>query len=246
MTLLIEGGMRGFVILACLLSCVIVGGRFFYLKKTVFSCKPLVVSASFNDKQLIQCLRFTGAADFFLLHALLKRQEKEKNFLAALKITRKLAWISFYDLKNYELALQYYTRLLTKYRLNPAEQFLFKLRTAESFFYLGKFKQAELEIQGLKPVNMSQEKKLLFLHSRIVLALQDLDRALELFYLQIKKYPQEESFFKEYISLVYEMKRDFISAAKALQDSDSSHPFIKRRIQSLLGFKGQSSFMESL
>ena len=171
---------------------------------------------------------------FLILENLLRRSQKQAVSLMEIKrLEKKLAQLS-YTAKDYEKALKYYTSLLKK-PLGPGEKFFIQYHIAESFFHLEKHSQAvrELEKCFFDGISLKQKKRASLLKGRIFMARHQFNQALLFFEKQIEEFPEEESFFREYLALIYEFKRDFPSAVRELEKIESSSPFIKQKIKNL-------------
>jgi len=199
-----------------------------------------------NRVSLKQKTKFAKKADLCLekqktqealliLEHLLKKTEKDRGKQNEIKKwEKKLAQISFYKTKNYEKALKYYTRLL-KRPLRPGEQFTIQYHIAESFFYLQKYSQALIELEKcfFQGLSIEKMKQALELKARIFLAEKNFDLAIELFKKQMKAFPEEEKFFREYLAFIYESKKDLLSAVAELEKIKDKDSFIQQKIQRL-------------
>lgn len=163
----------------------------------------------------------------------LKNQNTDPNEIKALE--KKLATNSFYKAKNYEKALKYLNQLAKK-SSTSGEWFFVQYHIAESFFHLKKYKQAlrELDKCFRKNLTRDQKKKALGLKGRVFLARKQFDQAIELFKKQIESFPEEESFFREYLALTYEFRKDFLSAVRELEKIQPQTEFIQKKIHRLI------------
>ena len=59
------------------------------------------------------------------------------------------------------------------------------------------------------------------------------DQALLFFEKQIKRFPEEEDFFREYKAFVYEAEKKFFFAIEELEKIKSVKPFVQQKIQKL-------------
>ena len=205
--------------------------------------KKISKKASFSKKekekfaeQLKHCLKENKIKKaVFIFERLLKESQRQINSVNEIKKwKKKLAELSFYKLKDYEKALKHYTHLLAG-PLEPGEKFLIQYHIAESFFYLRKYSQAlrELEKCFFDGISMEQRKQALILKGRVFIAQRQFEPALLLFEEQIKKFPKEEAFFREYLAFIYESKKEFSSAIKELEKIDSPNLFIQKKINRL-------------
>ena len=85
-------------------------------------------------------------------------------------LAKKLAKISFYQLKDYNKALKYYDFLL-KAPLEPGEKFSIQYSIAQSFYYLEKFSQALIEIEKcfFEGISMEERKQAVLLKAWVLL-----------------------------------------------------------------------------
>lgn len=167
----------------------------------------------------------------FILERLLRAETATDNSIKEIKTyEKKLADLSFVQNKNYERALKYYNRILTR-PLNPGEKFFIQYRIAESFFYLKKHSQALIEIEKcfFRGISMKERKQALTLKARILMIQQQFDLALLLFEKQIELFPKEELFFREYRAFIYEYKKDLLLAIAELEKIKPSNVFIERK-----------------
>ena len=177
---------------------------------------------------------------FLILEMLLKRNQVHGASIMEIKrLEKKLARL-FYSTEDYRKALKYYTSLLRK-PLGPGEKFFVQYRIADSFFNLEKYEQALREIDKcfFDGISVEQDKKARLLKGRVFIAKKQFDRAISFFEKQIETFPQEESFFREYLALVYEFKKDFSSAVQELEKIKSSNSFVKRKIKDLYILQSQ-------
>lgn len=171
-----------------------------------------------------------------ILESLLRKSEKNNSPIKEIKRQeKKLADRAFYKAQNYEKALKYHTRLL-KRTLSQEEKLMVQLHIAESFFYLKKHSQAlrELEKCFTEDMSMEQRKQAWILKARILIAEKKFSPAIQLFEKQIESFPKEEAFFREYLALIHESKKDFLSAQRELEKIQPSSPFIEQKIQRLM------------
>jgi len=172
----------------------------------------------------------------FILEWLLEKLKTQESRVAEIKKQeKKLADLFFYKIKNYERALKYYVRLLTR-PLNPEEKFYIQYHIAESYFHLKKFSQALIEVDKcfFKGISLSKEKQASLLKGRIFIAQKQFAPAVLFFEKQIEKFTEEGDFFREYLAFVYEAKKDFLSAIKELEKIDQPNTFIREKIKRLL------------
>ena len=218
--------------------------------KAFFKSKPLCeikdkeffnIKDPYQKRKLIQkaeiCLKQEKPAlAVFILEKLLESAHRQKISLREKKnFAKKLAEVSFYKLKDYEKALKYYTVLLS-WPQEPGERFLFQYHLAKSFFYLEKHSQSLKEIEKcfFKGLSMEERKQALILKARILMAKKRFEQAISFFNEQIVKFPEEESFFREYMAFIYESKKDFVSAVKELKKIDKASLFITNKIEKLM------------
>ena len=172
----------------------------------------------------------------FILERLLKSVRKRTSrSIEIKKWGKKLAYLAFYSLKDYEKALKYYTRLLTG-PLEPGEKFFFQYHIAESFFYLKKYSQALREVEKcfFEGVSKKQKKQASLFKGRVLIAQKNFKQALLFFKKQIDIFPEEEDLFREYLALVYEVQKDFLSAIKELEKINPSNSFVRKKMKQLM------------
>lgn len=188
------------------------------------------------EKKALLCLKEDKVFQAIFIFERLLRELKNlpAEELKALAIEKKIAELSF-KTKNYEKALKYYSRLLEK-NLNAEEWFVVQFHIAESFFYLKKHSQALREVEKcfLKEPSIEQRKQVIVLKGRILIAQKKFEPAILLFEKQIERFPNEEPFFREYLALIYESKKDFVSAVNELKKIKPASLFINQKIQRLL------------
>ena len=151
------------------------------------------------------------------------------------EIEKKIADISFYNIKKYNKAIKYYTKLLME-PSNSEKNFLIQKHIAESFFYLKKYNQAlkEAEKCFYQGIALKREKELVFLQAHILMEKKDLVLSLSFFEKQIDRFPEEEAFFREYKALIYEARKEFLLAVGELEKIKTPSPFIRQKIHRLL------------
>ena len=172
----------------------------------------------------------------FIFEKLLRESKTPRGSLKEIKKWEKtLANLAFYKVKNYEKALKYYILLLTR-PLEPGEKFFIQLNVAESFFHLKKYSQALREVEKcfFKGLSIEQKKQALVLKGRIFIAEKQFKKAVELFEKQIVEFPEEENFFREYLALIYEGQKDFLSAIKELEKIQPPRSFVQQKIRRLI------------
>ena len=160
--------------------------------------------------------------------------KKENSIKEKKRIEKKIAELSFYKTKNYEKALKHYTKLLKRPQ-EPGEHFFIQYQITKSFFYLGNQSQALREVEKcfFKGISLKQKKEAFFLKTRILLEKKDFDQALIFINKQIQNFPEEESFLREYLAIIYEAKKEFLSAIKELEKINKPTKFIKKKIKHL-------------
>ena len=189
------------------------------------------------EKQVDNCLREgKEQQSAFILEWLLEESKRRENRVTEIKQwEKKLAELSFYKLKDYEKALKYYIKLLTR-PLKPGEKFSIQYHIAGSYFHLKKYSQSLREIEKcfFQGISLSEEKQASLLKGRIFIAQKQFEPAILFFEKQIKKFPGEEDFFREYLAFIYEAKKDFLSAVKELEKIEPPNAFTKEKIKHLL------------
>ena len=149
-------------------------------------------------------------------------------------LEKNLADISFVYLKKYETAIRFYKKQL-KNTKNPEEIEDIKYNIAESFFHLKKYDQSLLEIDNLleQVKNPQTTRKSFVLKGRLFLAQQKIDEAVLLFTRLIQKYPKQTKFFREYLALIYEERKEFVLAIKEMEKISPADSFVRSRIKRL-------------
>ena len=190
-----------------------------------------------GQKALVGCLKENKTkAAFFILEKLLTEEIKkpQKDLKKIQQFENQLAKLAFYELKNYEKAIKYYTKLLNKH-LKTDKSFEIQFHISKSFFYLNKHSQAlrELEKAFLKTSDLQQKQKALVLKGRILIAQKNFKQALNFFEDQIKHFPKQETLFREYKALIYESQKDFLLAIQELEKITPKKEFTIRKIKRL-------------
>lgn len=154
----------------------------------------------------------------------------------AFRIKKKIAEILFYQIKNYEKALKYYDALLQRAK-GRREQFNLGYQISECFYHLGKYSQALLEVNKILKFRdtLKNREKAVLLKSSLLVVLKDYKTAIPFFRKQIKKYPEKETFFREYLALVFENQAKILLALKELEQIKPSTPFLEKKIKDLRG-----------
>ncbi len=174
---------------------------------------------------------------FLFYETLLSENLKQDSFLSfkeKKQIEFKLAQLSFHDLKNYRKAIKFYKESL-KYVPHPQQKFFHQYQIADSFFLLGKYDQSLEEIEkALLEVGKPQDKqKAMILKGRNLISKKIFNKAIRFFERLIVEYPKKESFFREYLALIYEEKKDFSAAIREIEKIEPPTQFTRQKIQSL-------------
>ena len=154
------------------------------------------------------------------------------------------AEINYEHLQDYNQAIIEFSRLLNLPHTRR-EEVLYRLSVARSYYYLKRFYQALVEVDGLLESSSSGEelnKKDLFdaleLKANILVQSKKLDEAVEVLTKLIDDHPDQSK--ERQIGLVlavcYEEKKDFEKAIRTLESIKSTYPspkFIEGRIKSL-------------
>ena len=170
-----------------------------------------------------------------ILEQLLKRDRTTNRPSEEIKaLTKKLAKISFYQLKNYDKALKHFTALLS-FSLNPRESFSTQYSIAKSFYYLKKYSQALMEVEKAfsEKNSIEERKKAFLLKAWIFVAQGELNKAISLLRQQMKEHPDHQDFFREYLVFVYESQKNFLLAIQELEKIEKPTPFILNQIERL-------------
>ena len=172
---------------------------------------------------------------YFILEQLLKRDtilktpEQERK-----KLTKKLAEIAFYKLKNYEKSLKHYNDIL-KFSIQDSEKSSVHYKIAKSYFYLKKYSQALIEIEKafFKEISMEERKRALILKGGLFMAQNQFDKALDLFQTQKELFPKHKDFFREYLAFIYESQKKFSLAVEELEKIEKPSQFTLKQIKRL-------------
>lgn len=182
---------------------------------------------------LCETLSLKEALWFYKINLKYAPSQEEK-----IQILEKTAKIYFYKTRDYEQALGLYFSLkeLSRESLKKAE---YSLSLARAYFELKKWDLALKEITQAKNLQdsgfLAFQPEFLFLKARVFLMKKDYEKAKNLFYTIQKQSPV---FFKThelalYLSLIYEIQKEFQQAQKVLRDFESSSEFLKYRIERL-------------
>ena len=174
---------------------------------------------------------------FLFYESLLKENLQQPSFLSfkeEKEIEFNMAQISFYDLKNYRRAIKYYKKSL-KFTPLPQEKFINQYQIADSFFRLRKYDQSIEEIGKVfsKNLKSKNKQKAMILKGRNLIAKKDFDKATLFFNDLIIEYPKKEGFFREYLALVYEEKKDFLKAIREMEKVKPPTGFTRQKIKQL-------------
>lgn len=152
----------------------------------------------------------------------------------ALKIKEKIAEILFYQIKDYGKALKYYDALLQEAK-GIREKFDLAYQVSECFYQLKKYSQALLEVNKILKFRetLKNRQKAVLLKSSILIILKDYKTAVPFFKEQIKKYPEKEAFFRQYLALIFENQAKTLSAVRELEKIKPSTFFLEKKIRAL-------------
>lgn len=160
-----------------------------------------------------------------------------KEFESATEKTRemekKLAELSFYKLRDYEKAIFYYDRLLTQ---DSSGKDLFDLQygLSESFFKLKKYSQSLLEVEKIlkqKSLRPEDRQKALQLKGSLLMALEEYDKAIDFFKIQVERFPERAKTFHKYLALIFETQGRYQLAIEELKKISS--PSSAEKIEAL-------------
>lgn len=162
------------------------------------------------------------------------KQDKFLNFKEKKELENLMAELSFSYLKDYNRAIKYYKEAL-KFVPAPKKKNSIQYHIAESFFYLKKYKQSAQEIESIlnQDLPLKEKKKYFILKGSLLIAQKKFDEGLKFFQSLIKKYPKKESFFREYLALIYEERGDFLLAIKEIEKIEPATPFATKKIKQL-------------
>jgi len=151
----------------------------------------------------------------------------------------KVAEIYFYDLQQFEDALSSYSQLLT---LQPSdrEEIEWRNRIVRSYYYLGRFDQAEVELDQLSRLKMDANEKYQteLLRANIHTAAKQFEKASEVLSSMLVNYPEKAraDSIALMLAVSYEEQRDYkraISVLESVREFDSRKAFIDEKLQSL-------------
>ena len=146
---------------------------------------------------------------------------------------KKLAWLSFYKINDYEKAVFYYDRLLNQ---NPFGEDWFENQygLAESFFKLKKHSQSLLEVEKILKRNhlpLKNKQKALQLKGSLLMALGEYDRAIIFFKNQAEQFPERAEIFLKYLAIIFETQGRYQLAIEELKKI--SNPAAEEKIRTL-------------
>ncbi len=186
-----------------------------------------------------ECLKkYKEPESSFLFYKVLLNEDLKKDSFLRFKekkeIELKMAHLAFYELRNYKTAIKYYKEKL-KFVPKPHEKFNIQYQMANSFFLLNKYDQSLEEIKKilLEKIRPYEKQKTKVLKGRNLIAKKKFDEAIPFFEQLIVAYPKKESFFREYLVLIYEEKKEFQAAIREVEKIQPPSSFTRQKIQSL-------------
>ena len=193
--------------------------------------KPNPRQKKFALKAAEACERKKSYPSALFFYEALLQETKGKE---TVRIKRKTADLLFYQIKNYEKALKYYDALLQDAE-GIREKFDLGYQISKCFYHLGKHSQALLEVNKILRFRdtLKNREKAVLLKSSLLMVLKDYKTAVPFFREQIKKYPKKETFFREYLALVFENQARILLALKELEQIKPSTPFLEKKIRDL-------------
>ena len=155
---------------------------------------------------------------------------------------KSIADIYFNKIKDYHKAIEELSRLLTLDLLEKNIEEI-RLKTAKSYYHIGNFQQAKIELEKLEQ-NRSPSFETLLLKGYILLGERNYDESALIFEDLIKRFPKKAFTDKVFLtlSLCYEEKKEFQKAISLLSDflnnnksslATSQRRFIAMKIQRL-------------
>ena len=146
---------------------------------------------------------------------------------------KRLAWVSFYKINDYEKAVFYYDRLLNQ---NPFGKDWFENQygMAESFFKLKKHSQGLLEVEKIlnrNRVSLKNKQKALQLKGSLLMALGEYDKAIAFFKDQVERFPERSEVFHKYLAIIFETQGRYQLAIEELKKISS--PAAEEKIRAL-------------
>ena len=149
------------------------------------------------------------------------------------EVEKKLAELSFYKLRDYEKAIFYYDRLLTQYP-SGKDSFDFQYGLSESFFKLEKYSQSLLEVEKLlkrSSLRPEDRQKALQLKGSLLMALEEYDKAIDFFRIQVERFPEKAKTFHKYLAIIFETQGRYQLAIEELKKISS--PSSAEKIEAL-------------
>ena len=183
-----------------------------------------------------KCLYASKRKEAIWFYQYLSKREnsKEKRLL----FKKKLAQIYFEEVKNYEKAIELYSFLMKQDTLDLEKQ-LYSFRIAVAFFEMGKWeaslRQVEVILSSTKEGKDRGWVNRMFLKGRILL-MQEKYKAAEAVFKKIQQI--DPVFFREnkivfYLSLIYELRKEFHQAISELEGFQSTSDFLMNKIRRL-------------
>jgi len=167
---------------------------------------------------------------WFLTDALLKQSKNE--LLKQKEIEKKVVKQAYYKWKNYEKAIKYYTKLLQK-PLEQGEMFLFQYQLASSYFKLDKNYQALVELEKSLFEGISRQERRKALYLKLQILQKDPSSSEALIKKLLIEFPEDESFLRESLAVLYESQNQFSRSIQELKQIKKQTSFIKQKIKRL-------------
>ena len=167
----------------------------------------------------------------FILESLLKR---ENNLQKIKEYEKNLAELYFYG-AFYKKAIKKLSNLRKK-ALTKQEQAFVQDHLIKSFFNLKKHEQVIMEAKkGILIKELSKEKKKSFavFQGKSLVAMERFEEAIKFFKAQIENFPEEETFFREQISLIYQAEGNLTKALESLDQIPDKTPFIDKKMEKI-------------
>ena len=146
---------------------------------------------------------------------------------------KRVAWLSFYKVNDYEKAVFYYDRLLSQKPFGE-DWFENQYGLSESFFKLKKYSQSLLEVEKIlkqPPLPLKNKQKALQLKGSLLIALGEYDRAITFFKNQVEQFPESAEIFLKYLAIIFETQGQYQLAIEELKKI--SNPAAEEKIRAL-------------
>jgi len=171
---------------------------------------------------------------WLLIDLLLKNSLRQGLVLKQKEIEERAADLAYYQWKNYQKAIQYYTELLKK-PLKKGELFLFQYQMASSYFKLAKTQQAliELEKTFFEGISRKERRKAFQLKLQIFILQKNFSSSIELTESLLIEFPEDKDSLRETLAALYEYQKEFSKAIEELKKIEKQQVFTEQKIKRL-------------